>query len=286
MYEIAKAVLGDKTIKKIALKKIRHFNKDILSLLEPNKSLSNVAYRNRCFIIGNGPSISNMDLSYLANESVFTCNYFAQSDQFLSLNPLAHFIMDTRFFLNENPDTSSPLQKTFNRCSEKKVKYLFLNSEVASRISTYSIDKSIAIHFIAQNPNASLENEINLCDYIPSFPTVIHSAIYTALYMGYKEIYLLGCDCTGFVSYASAHESKPVSSNYGFKIDNASEKIINKNMTSDPIQQELRWYAQIFDDYEALNKACLANNKVLINLTKGGVLNSIPRKSYEEVITK
>lgn len=281
---LTEALFGKHLINNVALIKARAINHKHLAILKNNGKLKNLFLNDRCFIVGNGPSLENTDLHFLASEKVFTCNYFALSKQFHEIHPLAHFIMDSRFFMNDSTESLSPLQKTFSACSNNRVKYLFLNFETSDALKSYTVDKSINIHFIAQNPNSTLEHPINLCSYIPSFPTVIHAAICTALYMGFNEIYLIGCDCTGFVSYAKAYEKKPVAFNYGFDIDRESEKVINKNMTSNPIQEELRWYAQIFDDYEKLDAYCKENNSSLVNLTKGGVLTSIPHKNYDTML--
>ena len=36
--------------------------------------------------------------------------------------------------------------------------------------------------------------------FIPSFTTVVQYCIIVAIYMGFNEIYLLGCDSTGIVA--------------------------------------------------------------------------------------
>lgn len=280
---IAKGLLGERVVKKIALFRFKASHSQNIRLLQSNSELFNIKQGKRCFILGNGPSLKLTDLSLIANEDVFTCNLFAQSKDFLSLNPIAHFIMDRRFFANDQLGDHGPLQSVFDRCSAKSIPFFFVNLEAEPFLSKYKINKS-SIHYIGQHSSVFLDRHLTLCDYIPSFPTVIHTAICVAWYMGYQTIYLIGCDCTGFTTYANVYKAKSVSDNYGFELDNSSNEIIQKNMTSSPIQQELRWYAQIFDDYELLYRFCQTTNRQLINLTKGGVLNNIPRANYYKTL--
>lgn len=280
---IAKGLLGERLLNRLALAKFKASHSQDLEFLKPNSALFNIKKGKKCFIIGNGPSLKSTNLDLISDEDIFTCNLFAQSESFLSLNPTAHFIMDSRFFTNDQFGDRSPLQDVFNCCAAKSVPYLFVNLKVKPYLDRYKIDKN-SIYFIAQSPEATLNKHLSLRDCIPSFPTVIHTAICVAWYMGYQTIYLIGCDCTGFVTYADVYEAKSVSGNYGFEFDISSNELIKKNMTSSPIQQELRWYAQIFDDYDRLARFCQTTNRQLINLTNGGVLNSVPRANYYEVL--
>ena len=282
---IARGILGENIYKAIALQ-VDKKKQPNYEELEKNFTLKDILLNRRCFILGNGPSLNQADLRLLKNEIVFTCNYFPQSDMFSSIYPLAHFISDSQFFINESNLDKKPLKKVFHSCQRQDVTYLFFNSIAKPYVSNYNLDNEFKIHYLAQSPNKDLNKTIDLCSFIPAFSTVIQSAICTAIYMGVSEIYLLGCDCTGFVSYEKAHKQQSLESSYGFGIDQNSSLVLNKNMTSLPIEVELRNYAHIFDGYKEIADYCKKNSIRIFNLSKETVLEYIPRLDYLDVIDK
>ena len=98
--------------------------------------------------------------------------------------------------------------------------------------------------------------------------------------MGFSEIYLLGCDCTGFLTLANAYDPKSAECQYAYEMTDNERKRLRRNNIKCTIQRELRWYANIFDEYEKLYQYCKKNNVGLFNATDGGVLTTIPRVDY------
>lgn len=282
---IARGILGESIYKDIALQ-IDKRKQPNYEELKKNIALKDILSGRRCFILGNGPSLNQANLHLLKNEIVFTCNYFPQSDMFSSVYPLAHFISDSGFFINESSLNEKPLKKVFHSCQKQGVTHLFFNSIAKPYVSKYNLDNEFKIHYLAQSPNKDLNKMIDLCGFIPAFSTVIQSAICAAIYMGISEIYLLGCDCTGFVSYEKVHKQQSLESSYGFGIDQNSSLVLSKNMTSLPIEMELRNYAHIFDGYKQIADYCKKNNIRIFNLSKETVLEYIPRLNYLDVIDK
>lgn len=260
------------------------FEKKLLSL-NSNISLRDLSH-SRCFIIGNGPSLSNLDLSILRNEDVFTCNLFANSTHFKSINSTYHVFTDTRFFdLEDKDERLEAVLRAFDSCEKNGVKRLFLESDAFQFVKKNGLDKRFDISYIAQNPHAKLKSNLKLSGYLPHHWTVIQCEICIAYCLGYSEIYLLGCDCTGFITNAKALLNENIEDNYGFDLSNSEIKLLKRNMSIEPIEEELRRYVKIFEDYRTLYDFCTQNNVLLANLTKGGLLNSLPRFEIEEIIT-
>ena len=67
-------------------------------ILSQNNRFKNIHSGERCFILGNGPSLKNVDLSLLADEFVFTVNNFAFIDGFEKAKTNVHLWMDLAFF--------------------------------------------------------------------------------------------------------------------------------------------------------------------------------------------
>lgn len=120
---------------------------------------------------------------------------------------------------------------------------------------------------------------------VPHFPTVVHYAIALAIYMGIKEIYLLGCDCTGFITIA---QSQLCTNNYDFQYgysisENEKRRMLRTNSIHS-IEEELVAHAEIFKIYKILYKYCNKNKIKLVNCTDGGLLNGIERNSLSNIL--
>ena len=63
-------------------------------LLDRNKELVGKYQGRRCFVVGNGPSLKNQDLTKLKGEVVFTVNWMMRSPLFDTLKPTYHVIID------------------------------------------------------------------------------------------------------------------------------------------------------------------------------------------------
>ena len=70
----------------------------IEALLAKNQELKNLHAGERCFVLGNGPSLRQVDLSLLSNEFIFTVNNFSFVEGFEKARTNAHLWMDLSFF--------------------------------------------------------------------------------------------------------------------------------------------------------------------------------------------
>ena len=258
---------------------LRAANISTYKQLKKNTSIFNSA-SGRCFILGNGPSLGTQDLTVLRDEDVFTCNYYCDNQKLGGAIPVAHFITDERLFEGKDP----PIRKSLSNCKSVGVKRLFLCCDAAEQAQKLELGKDFDIYYLMQGAPMVSNRHYELDDILPSFETVIHSDVLAAVYMGYSEIYLLGCDCTGFVTFAHARQTgrdADVGSGYGMSLSVEACKSIKNVLSRRPIAEDLRSYARIFDSYEMLLQYCGMHEVKLYNATAGGVLECIPRKPLD-----
>lgn len=269
------ALIGTKAYAALLRGCLRAVNRDMVKRVGVNQALRGIS-KGKCFILGNGPSLKHQDLQVLQNENVFTCNYYCDFEQIGGSVPVAHFITDERILNGPNP----PIIDTLSRCRSQGIKYLFLSTDLYESAQRHNLEEWFDVYYLMQGAPMVENVEYEIDGLIPSFETVVHSEILTAVYMGYSEIYLLGCDCTGFATFAQAYQSEipaAVSDGYGMMISAEAERSIKTALTSRPIEEELRAYAGLFDSYAKLLTYCKAHDVKLFNATAGGVLESIPR---------
>lgn len=243
----------------------------------------------RCFILGNGPSLGSERLEYLRDEIVFTCNNIGKSETIRHITPFAHFIMDKRMVDDRWPSEQNA------RIVEnvRKLKWpggspvLFLGYGLRDFAIKSGLIDEFETHFVFQSSYGyATAYAPDLCRSIPALPTVVQAEILAAIYMGFTEIYLLGCDCTGFLNLAEAASQGEVSGlEYAYKTDEVDRKIASHVMSQSNISDELLYYSQIFKNYSLLGKYCESRGIKLVNLSSGGILNELPRASLESVIS-
>lgn len=146
--------------------------------IQKYKSIYN---RQRCFIIGNGPSLSAKDLDKLKNEICFGTNRIFDIFDKTAWRPTYYCISDCHLIKN----------------ILKKIPYIkcvrFITNEIDKKC--YYVNDSLYIRNFAEifYPNMPKFSS-DISNGIHDGYTVTYICIQIAVYMGFKEIILLGCD--------------------------------------------------------------------------------------------
>jgi len=90
---------------------------------------------------------------------------------------------------------------------------------------------------------------------------IIDICLQVAYYMGFKEVYLLGCDC----DYSGMHRFDGLDSE-------------NKNAPS-----LIGDFSRMFESYQVCKDAFEKDGRKIINATEGGHLEVFQRKSLKEI---
>lgn len=247
--------------------------------LKQNKSLKGILNGKRCFILGNGPSLKEQNLIGLKNEFVITVNNAGKNSFFNDINSNIHIWEDHAFFALS--DSKEEILKRFTNVNTEFNKPItFIPLREKEFVDKYKLYEKIDIRFY--NPIYIFHSDYNVnIDYtkgVPGFFTVVGEAIVLAIYLGAKEIYLLGCDCTSILTKLSTIMSE-VEPQYSFEMGYKERKYFDDMKLKDAFYTQY----QVISQYEMLNKYCKKNNVELINSTHGGVLDNIKRIPLEEL---
>ncbi len=260
----------------------------IESLLAKNHELKDLHKCKRCFVLGNGPSLKQVDLSLLADEFVFTVNNFSFVDGFEKAKTNVHLWMDLAFFDLRN-DLKFNMDKVLNNyhriASQNPI--CFVDVRGFNFIKKNKLDEILDMHYlyvggdIASNEPVS----IDIAGPITGFYTVVQYAIDVAIYMGFKEIYLLGCDSTGILDTINTALEMSIIDDHAYHDEdsenNSKQLIKNLGMT----YMFFNSYCLLLG-YDKLNYIChnILNVK-LINCSAKTIITSIPRVSLSAVLT-
>lgn len=152
------------------------------------------AYRGkRCFVLGSGPSAKKADLARLRGEHVLTVNAFMYHVKEYGIVPLAHCLMDPWYFDGRDPafkdlrfvaEGADPAIEFFFPLEYRPVVERIVPAPRRERVSYLGFSG-----WYPENRNADLTG------HLPKVQTVTIAPALIALWMGFSEIYLLGCDC-------------------------------------------------------------------------------------------
>ncbi len=156
------------------------------------KKLKNKYKGKRCFIIGNGPSLNKTNLSLLKNEYTFAVKSFIP-------NGIKMFQLIPNFYCFSDRDALYATIHLFaSNIPEKTLAFLPFNEK--KKIKPY-LKKENNIYYINDTPDTLLTKNYFSANpekqlYRGGQTIIIDYCLPLAFYMGFKEIYLIGCDCS------------------------------------------------------------------------------------------
>ncbi|WII71832.1 DUF115 domain-containing protein [Bdellovibrio sp. 22V] len=235
---------------------------DLLFWLSPARKIvqRNESYKNKhegqsCIIFGNGPSLKSFDVSGTKGHFTFVVNYFFKSNAFPTLQPDYYALIDELFYEGEIAATKEAIKK-YPQCT-----FLFKSKCLKSDfLRSFAMTSSKAI--VTFNQKALVDSSVHY-DMTKNFTAsinVINHCIQCAIYMGFKRIYLVGCDFNSFTSNKMQH----------FYENKNDEKALS-------LGDELKFYAEVCYHHYALNKLARGIGIEIINATPNSLLDAYPK---------
>lgn len=232
----------------------------------------------RCFVIGNGPSLKNMDLTPLANEVTIGANSFYKHPDAkkIGLDYLciydAHFMADNAQCMEWHKIIESEMTEA---------KFVF-NAAGEALVKKYGLYSGRDVYYVSHGSNTDKPEEVNLDFSLPlnsGVTTGSAVAIPLALSLGFSEIYLLGFDCNWLEDmsrsyhFYDTHEQFP-------EFDSTSK---DSGSRKGSYESELRMVLGEFVSHRMLrDKACSMGVRI-INATEGGLLDMYERQKYSSL---
>ncbi len=224
------------------------------------KALKNKYEGERCFIVATGPSLEISDLEMLKGEYTFGMNSICLLGDKTDWRPTFYAISDELV-----------MKKVFDNLFEEDMGTVFL-PHLYSKKYNYKKDW---IEFFCNNThdlNSKLRSNIS---YKMKFSddcytevydgdTVVYIIFQLAVYMGFKEIYLLGTDC----NYSGPKQHFIESGAF---------------VADDDIEISHR---RIINNYAILKKILDKKGIKVVNVTRGGMLEVFPREKLEDILQK
>lgn len=263
-------------------------HKDEVKLLELNSQFKDAYKGERCFIFGNGPSLKELDFSRFSNEYTFTVNQLSRNPQFESLKTNFHFWADPVFFnidLNKPEDIEllNVMKAVHSKDNSPKV---FYPIDTLEFVKKYELDRCLDVHYFKSELH--FLNNTNNLDYtkiVPAFGTVVQWCITMAIYMGFTEIYLLGCDNTGIINNIQS-AMKVAVTEYNYQISENEQNRMERQLDNKRLYDFVSTYGEILLDYEYLFDYCVKHSIKLRNCTPQSAIDCIPKEDLKIVLER
>ncbi|MBX5170636.1 hypothetical protein HJB84_12320 [Rhizobium sp. NZLR1b] len=254
----------------------RHkFSADVASSLAENRQLAGLHAGQRCFILGNGPSVKGLDLSRLQGETVITVsNGYLHSD-FDKFQSRYHCVPQITYVSMTSEDVIDWFKEMHSHLGAAE---LFLSSTEGELVRKHNLFSGRTVRHLVLGESfdeRTSEEIVDISQPVPRVDSVPVMALMIAMYLGFKEIILLGVDHDRFLT-----------SSYGYAFDLKVQKGKDFTVNADGIltrnrHDEFQQLARLWRQYRAIANIARANDIRIFNSTAGGALDEFERRPFE-----
>lgn len=237
-----------------------------------NKLLKKMTKNKAGVLLATGPSIKHQNLKKLKNFDCFSVSSFFLHKDINLIKPKFHFLAPYHkpILINDwikwikLADSSLP--------KETKI---VLSIKDKNRIEKLNLLKNREIFYLYFSSFIKIKKKIDITKPLPSLQTGPLMILPFMIYMGYKTIYLVGCDFDNL-------------KNYGKNIKNFyNQKLEVKRGSNQPwkmgIIKELENNLRLFNEFNNYKIFCKKNNIKIINLSPNSWLDFFDKQEFNKI---
>lgn len=243
----------------------------------------NIQYRNlhkgkRCFIVCNGPSINKQNLISLKNEIVFSVSSGYYHKDYSIYRPRYHCVPPVTYTEKFTKDITIPwFHEMHERIGDAE---LFLSHQEEPLVRENNLFPGRIVNYGCMNYGCMYEipirDIVDISRPMPGVQSVPILCIMIAIYMGFREIYLLGVEHDEFITGEY---------NYFFEQTLLAGK--GGGVTKDgrilSLGNQLQANAKLWKQYRELKEVAVNHGISIYNATAGGALDEFERVSLENL---
>ncbi|MBI2259908.1 MAG: DUF115 domain-containing protein [Flavobacteriia bacterium] len=236
------------------------------------KKIKNSHQGQRCFIIGNGPSLNKMDLTKLKNEITFGVNAIYLNYEKMNFHP-TYYVVEDIFVAEDRADE-------INNYKQPKIKFFgnYLRKYIKKD------EKTVFMNLIRNYSDI---------DNFPYFSTnclkdlgvggsVTYVCLELAFYMGFKEVYMIGFDHNYVIPNSVIITNERIT---GCDILSTEDDV--NHFHKDYFGKGYRWHDPKVDRMEVgfskANEIYSKHGKKIFNASVGGKLEVFERIDYNSI---
>ena len=242
--------------------------------------------KEECFILGNGPALNDAlkNLKDKGKTDFFAVNFFALQDVFFELKPDNYMIMDPVFWQSGGSVTCDN-EKRNEALMEDVVKFWNITKKVDWHMNLFipercpkyvleNISSSVNVVRINTTPIAGWNffrfGLFNAALGMPLPQNVTNAAIYCAIFLRYKRIYLYGVNHSWMVDLRVDEKNRIYTDYKHFHADCPEKYFLKKGV----LELHLRAYANTFASHTVLDEYSRACGVRVYNRTRGSFIDA------------
>ncbi|MCD8107088.1 MAG: DUF115 domain-containing protein [Oscillospiraceae bacterium] len=274
LIKLSTAIKHNKTVRTIA-KPFAQYNKDRLlrqyQRSEESKKitvLKDLYYGESCFIIGNGPSLTINDLEKLDGKHTFAANRIYSLLDKTSWRPQFYTCVDHeayKEFGNKIMEVGS--EKFFFDYNGKH----YIKNDAPNNAEVYYVNHYEPFKVSKWGLSQAVISE-DISKFVSASNTVTFVSMQIAIYMGFKNIYLVGVD----------HQYARQILSDGTIIENKDVKTYAEGILDSGVG--LQCIDATTNAYEVAQKYCENHDVKIYNATRGGKLEVFPRVDFDHIL--
>lgn len=221
----------------------------------------------RCFIIGNGPSLNKIDFGFLSKEYTFGVNGIFYMQDKLNFTPTFYTVEDNHV-VADNLDRINEMDQSIRFFPEKYA------SVITSDPNTFFLPTDWMFYFGSSKHYAKPRFSKELSETIYVGQTVTYLNLQLAYYMGFQEVYFVGMDFSYHVPDSSKIEGLTI----------VSREDDPNHFHPDYFGKGKKWHDPKLEycqrSYKHARKVYEDSGRTLRNATIGGALDCIERVNF------
>ena len=248
--------------------------------LKKNIELKDKYNNKRIFILGSGSSILLYDLKVLKREFVMTQNSFHMHEDIYDIEPNFHCVVP---YYQSEKEYSTWIEY-IGDMKEKMLGTTFIwGLNTKALIDNHHPDLVKQSYYIRTKYNLLTlkKAKVNISKTIMNIPTVLTQCLSVAIYLGFKEIYLLGFD----LDQICHTNDRTFGRFYGMSkiTDTKFEEDAEKKLNDETTDGWYNWWL-MNKQFFLIKDFADQNNISIVNGTKGGILSYFKREPIENIV--
>jgi len=217
------------------------------------------------FILGNGPSLNTLNhkhYQYISKHISFAVNLFYKNDKFPEFEPTYYAMVD--------PLSITKAYESMYTEFNDKYKNSILIADYRAKELVDKLDRRNRSIFLYSKkfPTDHIGCDISSNSFITM--NVVSTCILTAIFMGAKEIYLLGTDYNSFASRSDVHFYK--------EEEGLNRKIENR------LGYQLKYYHITTEFHYLIAKLAKEKGVKIVNLCETSLLDAYPLGRFDDLM--
>lgn len=248
---------------------------------ERNYAIAKLAGRHagggRCYVIGNGPSLKGMDLRPIAGHCAIGANSFYKHPDAAAIGLKYLCIFDPHFMRDEQ--RSVDWHRTV--ASRLPGTTMVMHHSARSLVAKHDIYAGREVYYVRSGFQTHAANHVDFDFTRPrnvGMTTGSSIAIPLAIYLGFKEIVLVGFDCN-WLSDTGASYHFYDTHEYFPEFDS-----IDKDGRGYGYEELLRIILREFESHRLIRARAEALGVRIVNATRGGLLDAYERADFDALV--